>query len=168
MTPHEVVVPPGIHHPDVAVVVHVDPMWPDEHSGSELGEYSTTLVELEDNVEVVVSDTIVRSAAVDGPDRFAVRGDLHQAGRTPIASVGQRGPHAGNRPVRVGLRVLSLRLHRHRADSSAGENAHQTHSTQIRHRKISLDGWMEAPLGATTQVSKGRRAQRTGTIGERD
>ena len=75
--------PAGIHDPDVAVIVHVDPVRPLEQSGSELREDVPLLIELKDDVQVIVADTGILSAAIDRPDGLAVGRNLHQAGRTP-------------------------------------------------------------------------------------
>ena len=149
MTPHELLIPPGIHDPDVAIIVHVDPVGPSKHSRSKLVEDPPLLVELKHDVQVIVlarpifdpSDTVVRAAAVDGPDGFSVRRDLHQAGRTPIPAIRKRGPDTGHGPIRVGRIVLGLQRNRGRTDSGADENKHQTNSASVRHETSpSTDG----------------------------
>ena len=80
--------------PDVAGVVQVDPVRPDELAGAPPAQDVAVLVELEDDVEPLgarhVRVAAVLPAAVDRPDRLSVRGDLHRARRPPAPPVGER------------------------------------------------------------------------------
>ena len=80
-----VVLPVG--HPDVAVVIDVDPVREDHRPGAEAGEQLAGRVELEDRISVE-SEAGVGAAALADPDRLAVLVDVDGARRAPRAPLG--------------------------------------------------------------------------------
>ena len=96
----------GVGHPDVAVIVDVDAMRPNEEATTETLDDLPVLIEFDHRVEIGIETFVaepIGSGGVtsdDGPDMFAVRinGDL--ADGPHRATIGQGGPGL-NLPIRV-------------------------------------------------------------------
>jgi hypothetical protein len=116
-----------VGHPHIALTVHMEPVWPNEHPAAEAFDDLTFWVELEDRIDVL--DLVVRAEAVDpkaaagghrhraglvasddGPDAFTVNIDIDGSGRSrrpacPLTSRNERTAsicQSLDGPVRIG------------------------------------------------------------------
>ena len=99
-------VPPRVGHPDVALMVHVDPVRPRDHPAAEAPQQVPLLVEEEDGIHIRAYAG-VRAAALRDPD-VSVERNLHRARRAPLPSVGELAPPVDG-PEGVGRLRLGLK-----------------------------------------------------------
>ncbi len=110
------VVATRISHPDIAVTVDMNPVWPDEQPGAETPDQVAVRIEQEDVVEVVVADAGVLAATLGNPD-VAFGRCIDGAGRAPFAT--DVSP-AGFCPVRVRRGDAGSDGQQHAADQDPG------------------------------------------------
>ena len=82
-----------VGNPDVALLVDVHAVRPEDLSRAEARHDLAVRIELHDRIDIG-SDARIRAAAIAGPDVLAVDIDVHGADRSPVAVVGQRAPVA--------------------------------------------------------------------------